>query len=89
MRHMETNGAEDGSYDYICAFIYNFKSFPPWTHSVEIFDVLVSELLRYFMFAGVMTELHHLMNTVAGQRHGQRSGRDGGHWQHPSDLTQR
>ncbi|XP_057198314.1 S100P-binding protein-like [Triplophysa rosa] len=38
---------------------------------------------------GVMTELHHLMNTVAGQRHHQRSGCDGGHWQHPSDLTQR
>ncbi|KAA0718314.1 S100P-binding protein [Triplophysa tibetana] len=38
---------------------------------------------------GVMTELHHLMNTVAGQRHGQRSGHDGGHWQHPSDLTRR
>lgn len=38
---------------------------------------------------GVMTELHHLMNTVAGQCHSRPSGRDGGQWQHPSDLTQR
>ncbi|KAI7790312.1 hypothetical protein IRJ41_003015, partial [Triplophysa rosa] len=37
--------------------------------------------------AGVMTELHHLTNTVAGQRYGQQSGHDGGHWQHPADLT--
>ncbi|XP_056587812.1 S100P-binding protein-like isoform X2 [Triplophysa dalaica] len=37
----------------------------------------------------VMTELHHLMNAVAGQRYGHQSGRDGTHWQHPADLTRR
>uniref|UniRef100_A0A4W4H7F7 S100P-binding protein n=1 Tax=Electrophorus electricus TaxID=8005 RepID=A0A4W4H7F7_ELEEL len=36
-------------------------------------------------FTGVVTELLHLMSTVANQE----TGRDGSQWQHPSDLTRR
>lgn len=38
----------------------------------------------------VMTELHHLMNIVAGQHPGQQQmGSNKGCWQHPSDLSKR
>ncbi|KAK2853070.1 hypothetical protein Q7C36_008271 [Tachysurus vachellii] len=56
-----------------------------WEKKKEVYVDSVTRHITDNVKDGVMTELFHLMNTVANQ---DRAG-DGRKWQHPSDLTRR
>ncbi|XP_047668770.1 S100P-binding protein isoform X2 [Tachysurus fulvidraco] len=56
-----------------------------WEKRKEVYVDSVTRHITDNVKDGVMTELFHLMNTVANQDR----GGDGRKWQHPSDLTRR